>query len=71
MDKCVLCGSIDNDLKSDHLRECYKESQDRLSPDMFRPRLFYDEMGTLQHGFNTICSNRKKCRERQRQMEVN
>ncbi len=62
---CALCGSPDRDLKSDHLRHCYKDKQDRLSPTMFKPRLFYTELNALQDGTNPICSNRNKCRDRQ------
>jgi hypothetical protein len=62
---CVLCGSPDRDKKSDHLRECYKTTQDKLDVGMFHPHLTQDEMGALQRGFNPICSNRKKCFQRQ------
>lgn len=64
-DVCILCGSHDMDLKTDHLRECYKVSQDKLDAGTYRPVLFYDEMSRLQRGFNIICSNRSKCRKRQ------
>lgn len=65
-DTCKLCGRSDNNLKSDHLRECYKTNQSQLSKELYRPHLFYDELNSLQTGFNHICSNRKKCRETQR-----
>lgn len=61
-DTCVLCGRKDQNLRSDHLRECYKMAQDLLAQDQYTPVLTYDEMGKLQLGSNIICTNRKKCR---------
>ena len=66
-DICKLCGSPDLDKASDHLRTCYKISQDKLDSSMFKPRsIMYDEMIILERGFNTICNNRHKCIERQK-----
>ena len=64
-DTCILCGREDQSLKSDHLRECYKISQDKLDNSQFKPRMYYWEMNRLQHGANIICSNRNKCRTHQ------
>lgn len=61
---CKLCGSPDNNKEHDSLRHCYKVSQDLLSNEMFKPRLFQEEMNTLERGENPICSNRKLCRQR-------
>lgn len=63
---CKLCGRTDQNLKTDHLRECYKIGQNILSKSQYRPVLFYDEINTLQMGSNIICNNRKKCRSKNR-----
>lgn len=66
IDKCVLCGCPDRDKRTDHLREVYKSSQDKLSRYQYHPRLTQEEMGRLQRGSNPVCSNMFKCRQRRR-----
>ena len=61
---CTICGSKDRDKEHDHLRHCYKVSQDLLSNTMFKPQLIQEEMNTLERGENPICSNRTLCRKR-------
>lgn len=61
---CRLCGTPDQDKQSDHIRECYKIAQDKLSRGQFHPRLESYEMDRLQRGSNPICSNISKCRDR-------
>lgn len=64
---CTLCGSPDRDKQSDHLREVYKITNEKLDKGQYHPHLFYDEMIKLQRGGNPVCSNMRKCRERQKQ----
>lgn len=66
VEKCILCESSDNDLRSDHIREVYKINKDKLCNSQYHPRLFQDEMSKLISGSNPVCNNRVKCRERQR-----
>lgn len=69
-DVCRLCGTPDQDKRSDHLRHCSKIAQSKLDPSMFRPRyLSYEEMNALHRGWNPICSNRRKCLKRQKELK--
>lgn len=61
-DVCRLCGSPDRDKPSDHLRTVYK-FQDQLHQGYFKPRRL--PLWRLEKGENRICSNRRKCEERQ------
>jgi len=63
-DVCVFCGSPDRDKKTDHLRQVYKLSQDRLDIRQYHPRLYSYELDKLQLGSSSVCSNIRKCRDR-------
>jgi hypothetical protein len=64
---CRLCGQGDRDKASDHTRTIWlNRDKTKLDPGFFCPRLTIDEKYYLRDGENTICSNRRKCAERQR-----
>lgn len=63
---CVLCGTPDQGMKSDHLRECYwRKGAEQFDQTQYVPRLTYDERYLLQSGENVICSSRVRCRSTQ------
>lgn len=71
MDNCAICGCKDQDLNSDHHRKVYYfKNQDKFDKALFVPRCFIFK-DLLQSGFNKICSNRKKCLERLRELSKN
>ena len=66
--KCCLCGRCeDADTKTDFLRECYEMGQDgKWDKGLMQPRLNIIEMGKIIQGYNYVCHNRTRCRQRQR-----
>lgn len=69
--RCVLCGSPDRDMKSDHLRQVWwSKAQERLHPSYFMPVLTYDEKYILRQGENHVCASRRACRRRQKPLVI-
>lgn len=69
-ERCALCH-VEREapmfgIKSDHLRTVYMVNDRKLDPSHFMPRLSIEERHFLMQGVSRVCSNRAKCRERQR-----
>ncbi len=61
---CKLCGNME-ETKSNYLRECYFfKNQGKFDSGLYVPRLTYSEKYKLVRGFNSICSNRNRCRKK-------
>ncbi len=59
---CKLCGNTD---ENNYLRECYFfKSQEKFDRALYVPRLTYSEKYKLVSGYNSICSNRNRCRKK-------
>jgi hypothetical protein len=70
-EKCILCNSINN-TDSDHIRHSYIDRQGCLLGGYFKPHLTIDEKyhikSKIGYGEFAICSNRRQCDIRQKQL---
>ncbi len=61
--ECALCGHKSEGYTV--IRTSYLKRNGKCDPMFFSPYITADELPSLQYGFNDLCTNRRKCQERQ------